>query len=911
MSASIHTRSSTDAFEELVVLYDDSTVSILDGNSLASYFTYCRKFGTSSHPIHLRTLKLESPGPIFDVVSLGPAARWGADVKASSAVVGNSIPEAHRVSTRLCTAGKSPMLSFYTLKDSGGTLFSLSGLVANTSSAMSVIAKTIWNGVSANPGVSVDSTASGSAVPAPKAVQPIMSLSDNNRSITKLLAAPPHPQLSYRNLAASLDTLGRILLIDLENGDIVRIIKGVRNAQIGWLQARGDFATPSDESIFLFLCVYSPRGVLEIISMRHGDRVVALNVGREMILVQSNPAALGALYSTFERPLASCWLVSPQNQVKEIRIKDSVALKQTRPESMMDNLLGDTDTGVLFKRIIAAPDVATQFCMLLCLPSSTSPSKTLDLLREISVEPDLNYVGPSMQTLSDSRRQASLQLNVVRQVVVVIDWIIKNSSTASSLQEEIPWKADLTPFLRLHFEVSRSSPIVNNGVPWTTDLLLCFRTEKTSKRGESLLLRIIANAHQRRILAGIFLQPLLDGRLTFDLWSTHVFNRLGLSISSWFGLFSAVSRDVSFETTTAEAAVRLCAFLAFLLERAMLDNNLQVLQDLFDHARSITSLPKSLIYIWPMRVVLGQISFKARTFFLSQVEDTFVKLGDCLHLGKSVGFELLAREKVSLLNFNETETRRAARLIATFEVERLAAGNSPVEVHAISSYFGASAMTDVVIYSCLELAQFVAMDPNRTDLFDGMLSRVRAISHPVLRTAVSAFIFQYVLSPRLIASLRLEDFSDDFDLGVLDLETPTATTFMERMRTLIGENCLVIDAGDSISADDLRTDLIDALKVPPLTPIRLFANGPVGGIISKIPTTGGTVLDSQLVLLNQSGLSLLLQGHRTPNSSRAVDLLRNSSRFGTLFSSGGRTADLYAEIDAFEDARRSFILGGL
>lgn len=87
------------------------------------------------------------------------------------------------------------------------------------------------------------------------------------------------------NLAATTDSFGRVLLIDIFKGIVIRIFKGYRDAQIGWISVNDDTSTDT-KRYALYLIIYAPRrGLLEVWGCQQGIRVCAFNVGKNSKLI--------------------------------------------------------------------------------------------------------------------------------------------------------------------------------------------------------------------------------------------------------------------------------------------------------------------------------------------------------------------------------------------------------------------------------------------------------------------------------------------------------------------------------------------------------------------------------------------------------------------------------------------------
>lgn len=91
------------------------------------------------------------------------------------------------------------------------------------------------------------------------------------------------------NLAATTDTLGRVLLVDLDTKQIVRVFKGYREASCVWIEIpRSNVEKAWQKKKILYLAILSrQRRVIDIYRTRHGPRVLTTQVGRDAQLIQS------------------------------------------------------------------------------------------------------------------------------------------------------------------------------------------------------------------------------------------------------------------------------------------------------------------------------------------------------------------------------------------------------------------------------------------------------------------------------------------------------------------------------------------------------------------------------------------------------------------------------------------------
>lgn len=106
-------------------------------------------------------------------------------------------------------------------------------------------------------------------------------LFDKGRLATTIISSPD------KRLALVTDDFGRVMLVDVTNWLVVRLWKGYRSAQCGWIEVKRN---PEERGspCASFVAIYAPkRGLLEIWSAQRGPRVAAFNVGRGCRLLYS------------------------------------------------------------------------------------------------------------------------------------------------------------------------------------------------------------------------------------------------------------------------------------------------------------------------------------------------------------------------------------------------------------------------------------------------------------------------------------------------------------------------------------------------------------------------------------------------------------------------------------------------
>ncbi|GMF31271.1 unnamed protein product [Phytophthora fragariaefolia] len=189
----------------------------------------------------------------------------------------------------IVSAGQAPFIAFY---QAGNDQNSIIHLAHIATAIASKAAGAVWNfatswgwGRGTSEAAAEDGRGEGHAgytqlgagamdaaaehVPAP--VGTTRSIYEDDRRRCRVLVLSPTGRL-----AAVSDTLGRILLVDTSRMIVIRMWKGYRNAQCGWMQGMEGSRRP----LGLYLVIYSAqRGIVEVWRARYGPRVFSLAVG--------------------------------------------------------------------------------------------------------------------------------------------------------------------------------------------------------------------------------------------------------------------------------------------------------------------------------------------------------------------------------------------------------------------------------------------------------------------------------------------------------------------------------------------------------------------------------------------------------------------------------------------------------
>ncbi|KAF9214374.1 Rab3 GTPase-activating protein non-catalytic subunit [Podila verticillata] len=319
--------------DEMTILHEGGKVVCIEGESLwvvlrlsngSSRLSIDNK-GSAAPTFAYKKWSLLNQDLLVDVVSCGPA-RHKPTLSNGFSSSSSSSMYTSQATERFVTVGSKPMIAFYASSSSSRPLFSATSLAtqmaAKVTSAVFGFAKSIWGSTSPRPGSpALGSSPSGRTSPDQKRlsgqggvqegiygsiyssamapateVPAVLWLSDSQRCIRHVSLAPLPPRGSCHHhpskLAAMTDSLGRVLLVDLEECEIIRMWKGLRGARCGWIQeerliktgrGRGsdtDTTAKVKRRLLLYLVIYAPkRGTAEIYPARQGKRVGLLQVG--------------------------------------------------------------------------------------------------------------------------------------------------------------------------------------------------------------------------------------------------------------------------------------------------------------------------------------------------------------------------------------------------------------------------------------------------------------------------------------------------------------------------------------------------------------------------------------------------------------------------------------------------------
>ncbi|KAJ1342667.1 hypothetical protein BSLG_002765 [Batrachochytrium salamandrivorans] len=346
----------------------------------------------------------QSQEQIVDMISCGSAPNSTFSPPQFNSLTGEYSPVNY--TARYVGVGR-PMVGLYATTAISRSL--LSGLVSSkvttaVTSAVFSFAKTLWNA----PGQLPLSNSHSEEPPISKipatVVPAVLVLNDPSRQVQYITQEPTSITSPRPTLAVMSDSLSRVLVLDTDEGEIIRMFKGIRDAQTAWIQI-ADPDISQRNPVLLILAIYSPRGVLELHLMRYGQRICIANVGVGMRLVQSNSGVLGGMYWRLNDPkdtgpLANCFLLSPNGAMRKIVLDYDFVSRFISSAGELNSILklvdsfkasaeDDTRMPILDKILNLVNHLQSTSQRLVALgafPDEIPVDTHMDILRRISIE---------------------------------------------------------------------------------------------------------------------------------------------------------------------------------------------------------------------------------------------------------------------------------------------------------------------------------------------------------------------------------------------------------------------------------------------------------------------------------------------------------------------------------------------
>ncbi|XP_076069479.1 rab3 GTPase activating protein [Oratosquilla oratoria] len=423
----------SDFGEELIILYPQS-VTTIDGLSLYTTLRGCRNQaakaaasggeGITVPPLGYKKWGLNDQKKVSDCVSSGVISPNLYDHMAQASLtkgfkqsVNSGVPAA----VQLVTAGKVPYVGF---------------MVAREGIAPSYVGDAAFHYANKLKNALV-SAASGWLFGKPKSPEkekekkpkvelstPIpcrWSLPDKRVGLTIQLS-------NSRRLAAVSDDFGRITVVDVNRGVALKMWKGYRDADCGWIEVEGEWG--GTQRKVSFLIIYAPRrGLLEIWTSQQGPRVEAFNVPKHSRLLYTPHTMLGLnRLRTINCGLYPVLFLTPEGTLMEINVPFHLALsdKTSRRardlhllktlKAQMRNPSNEEEVVHLIKEMRTSSVIHQALVMLI----GTSRHMTASLLEDILTQLVPNYIGSEGENAGESVDHAKKQDHETKLLVQLI-----------------------------------------------------------------------------------------------------------------------------------------------------------------------------------------------------------------------------------------------------------------------------------------------------------------------------------------------------------------------------------------------------------------------------------------------------------------------------------------------------------
>ncbi|XP_068089021.1 rab3 GTPase-activating protein non-catalytic subunit isoform X2 [Hyperolius riggenbachi] len=352
----------TEQHEEMSILYPSAVVTI-DGFSLFQSLRACRnqvaRAAASGNenvqppPLAYKKWGLQDVDSIVDHASVGVMALSPFDQMKTASVLGGfnaAIKSSPPTMSQYITVGSNPFTGFFfALEGSTQPLLSHVALaVASKLTSALFSAASGWLGWKSKHEEEPQQKQKPKVEPAtPLAVR--FGLPDSRRHGETISLSP------CNTLAAVTDDFGRVILLDVGRGVAIRMWKGYRDAQVGWMQIVEDLHERESERshfssfggaqgpcrVAQFLVIYAPRrGILEVWSTQQGPRVGAFNVGKHCRLLYPGYKIMGLNNVTSQgwqpQTYQICLIDPVSGSVRTVNIPFHLALSDKKCERAKD-----------------------------------------------------------------------------------------------------------------------------------------------------------------------------------------------------------------------------------------------------------------------------------------------------------------------------------------------------------------------------------------------------------------------------------------------------------------------------------------------------------------------------------------------------------------------------------------------
>lgn len=243
--------------------------------------------------------------------------------------------------------GKRPFIGFHYALEGGQAPVLSEVAIAMANKVASAIGSAVpW--FRGNSKSSVQEKPKGSVNEPAEAMTCRFALSDIFREGNTVLVSP------NKMLSVVMDSLGRVILIDNRQGTAMRMWKGYRDAQCGWIEVNEEKQRISRKERktnpglvshmqmrrALFLVIYAPKkGLIDIWSIQNGTKITSFSASKNGRLLYTNYGLSGlndVTLSTPNRAQYPCVFIDPLGGMKEVIVPFHFALNSQNGDRARD-----------------------------------------------------------------------------------------------------------------------------------------------------------------------------------------------------------------------------------------------------------------------------------------------------------------------------------------------------------------------------------------------------------------------------------------------------------------------------------------------------------------------------------------------------------------------------------------------
>eukprot|EP00912_Choanoflagellata_sp_UC4_P002135 UC4_evm5s1353 len=339
------------SMHDLAVLYP-CNVAVIDGFSLLQYIRACINSLTRGQSIdslempmlQFKKWRLQDHRVTLDIACTGLRIPCSYDniCLATDVDYKARLKETEPVS-RYIVVGHHPMIGYYHTLGCDRPFFSVSALASSMASKLTTAAFSVMNSLWGKTANKQDTSSTDHDDNMPEVAKndgaplPLeFSMDADPRRQVKSISLCPRCEL-----AVTTDGFGRVMLLDANQGLILRMWKGYRDAQCAWVLSKEiaeKLSSPPRRC--MFLAIYAPwRGIVEVWGLRYGARIGAFNVGKDCRLVSFGEQKTLGGNSIKNANTYSCVLLRGDGAILKIDVPFVCALESSLSTKMKDKMV--------------------------------------------------------------------------------------------------------------------------------------------------------------------------------------------------------------------------------------------------------------------------------------------------------------------------------------------------------------------------------------------------------------------------------------------------------------------------------------------------------------------------------------------------------------------------------------------